>query len=37
MEGSAARYRGFKCPHCKLFVPASHGEDQGLARDPGSS
>jgi len=28
MEGSAARYRGFKCPHCKLFVPAAHGEDQ---------
>ena len=20
--GKAARYRGFKCPHCKLFVPA---------------
>jgi hypothetical protein len=19
--GDAARYRGFKCPHCKLFVP----------------
>ena len=22
MDGDAARYRGFKCPHCKLFVPA---------------
>ena len=22
IEGGAARYRGFKCPHCKLFVPA---------------
>ena len=21
LEGRAARYRGFKCPHCKLFVP----------------
>jgi phage FluMu protein Com len=21
MLGDAARYRGFKCPHCKLFVP----------------
>jgi len=21
IEGSAARYRGFKCPHCRLFVP----------------
>jgi phage FluMu protein Com len=34
IEGSAARYRGFKCPHCKLFVPAVHGEDQALTRDP---
>jgi DNA-directed RNA polymerase subunit RPC12/RpoP len=22
LPGSAERYRGFKCPHCKLFVPA---------------
>jgi DNA-directed RNA polymerase subunit RPC12/RpoP len=22
MEGEAERYRGFKCPHCRLFVPA---------------
>jgi hypothetical protein len=21
MGGAAERYRGFKCPHCKLFVP----------------
>jgi DNA-directed RNA polymerase subunit RPC12/RpoP len=21
--GSAERYRGFKCPHCRLFVPAA--------------
>jgi hypothetical protein len=21
LEGSAARYHGFKCPHCRLFVP----------------
>jgi phage FluMu protein Com len=27
IEGAAARYRGFKCPHCKLFVPAAHGEE----------
>jgi DNA-directed RNA polymerase subunit RPC12/RpoP len=26
IEGAAERYRGFKCPHCKLFVPAEHGE-----------
>ena len=31
IEGSAERYRGFKCPHCKLFVPAVHGEDQANA------
>ena len=23
IEGSAERYRGFKCPHCRLFVPAA--------------
>jgi DNA-directed RNA polymerase subunit RPC12/RpoP len=22
LPGPAARYRGFKCPHCRLFVPA---------------
>ena len=33
MEGSAARYRGFKCPHCKLFVPASHGGGEALSHD----
>jgi DNA-directed RNA polymerase subunit RPC12/RpoP len=22
LEGAAERYRGFKCPHCRLFVPA---------------
>jgi DNA-directed RNA polymerase subunit RPC12/RpoP len=22
IAGSAERYRGFKCPHCRLFVPA---------------
>ncbi len=21
LEGAAARYNGFKCAHCKLFVP----------------
>jgi hypothetical protein len=34
IEGSAARYRGFKCPHCRLFVPAAHGHDDPLSRDP---
>jgi DNA-directed RNA polymerase subunit RPC12/RpoP len=23
ITGSAERYRGFKCPHCRLFVPAA--------------
>jgi DNA-directed RNA polymerase subunit RPC12/RpoP len=23
IPGSAERYRGFKCPHCRLFVPAT--------------
>jgi len=23
ISGGAERYRGFKCPHCKLFVPAA--------------
>jgi DNA-directed RNA polymerase subunit RPC12/RpoP len=22
LAGEAARYQGFKCPHCRLFVPA---------------
>jgi hypothetical protein len=21
LSGPAARYQGFKCPHCRLFVP----------------
>ena len=28
MQGSAARYNGFKCPHCKLFVPVDRVEDE---------
>ncbi len=36
--GSAARYRGFKCPHCKLFVPLQRAAVQDLleplSRDP---
>ena len=26
LTGSAERYRGFKCPHCRLFVPAARAE-----------
>jgi transposase-like protein len=32
--GRAARYRGFKCPHCKLFVPLQRANDAGMSRDP---
>ena len=29
MSGHAARHQGFKCPHCRLFVPyrAADGRD----------
>ena len=30
IEGTAARYRGFKCPHCKLFVPYQRAADRDL-------
>jgi endogenous inhibitor of DNA gyrase (YacG/DUF329 family) len=30
MSGSAARYAGFKCPHCKLFVPWARVDEQGV-------
>ena len=26
IAGSAERYRGFKCPHCRLFVPHTRAE-----------
>jgi hypothetical protein len=32
LSGTAARYHGFKCPHCKLFVPfARVNEERELA------
>ena len=30
MEGAAARHRGFKCPHCKLFVPYERADERDL-------
>lgn len=27
LAGVAERYRGFKCPHCRLFVPAARIKD----------
>jgi tRNA(Ile2) C34 agmatinyltransferase TiaS len=35
IAGGAERHRGFKCPHCKLFVPESRAEDAPISRDPG--
>lgn len=31
---AGVRHRGFKCPHCKLFVPESRADDAPLSRDP---
>ena len=28
LAGAAERYRGFKCPHCRLFVPFGRTELQ---------
>ena len=35
--GRAGRYHGFKCPHCRLFVPLQRATDSGLSRDPDSA
>jgi transposase len=32
LDGDAGRLRGFKCPHCKLFIP----EDRAEVPDAGS-
>ena len=29
LTGPARRYHGFKCPHCRLFVPFERVTDQG--------
>jgi phage FluMu protein Com len=37
IAGGPERHRGFKCPHCKLFVPESRAaEDAPLSRDSAS-
>ena len=33
--GRAARYHGFKCPHCNLFVPAARVD--GPSRSAGTA
>ena len=35
LAGEAERHRGFKCPHCKLFVPESRVEDEPRATTGG--
>ncbi len=30
ISGSAARYEGFKCPHCRLFVPYARADERHL-------
>ena len=35
LTGSAARYQGFKCPHCKLFVPYERADEQDLVEPAG--
>jgi DNA-directed RNA polymerase subunit RPC12/RpoP len=30
LDGPAERYRGFKCPHCRLFVPFERVSEQDL-------
>ncbi len=32
MTGSAPRYHGFKCPHCRLFVPYERAKEREPAR-----
>ncbi|HVM69357.1 MAG TPA: hypothetical protein VM204_05920 [Gaiellaceae bacterium] len=29
----SARHRGYKCPHCRLFVPIERAADAPLSRD----
>jgi DNA-directed RNA polymerase subunit RPC12/RpoP len=29
-----ARQRGYKCPHCRLFVPIERAADSAISRDP---
>jgi DNA-directed RNA polymerase subunit RPC12/RpoP len=30
ISGRAARYRGFKCPHCRLFVPLQRAAERDV-------
>ena len=33
LGGPGNRQRGFKCPHCKLFVPLERANGNGVAGD----
>jgi len=37
LTGPAARYTGFKCPHCGLLVPFERADDEGAVEpaEPG--
>ncbi len=37
LEGAASRYRGFKCPHCRLFVPAERVDPRESTTDAEAS
>ena len=32
MPGATPRYAGFKCPHCRLFVPFERADEQDLLK-----
>jgi DNA-directed RNA polymerase subunit RPC12/RpoP len=32
IPGGASRYEGFKCPHCRLFVPYERADEQDLVK-----
>jgi hypothetical protein len=32
IPGAAPRYEGFKCPHCRLFVPYRRADERDLLK-----
>jgi phage FluMu protein Com len=37
LSGATSRHQGFKCPHCKLFVPYARAEERDLVEPTGSA
>jgi hypothetical protein len=35
ISGQAARHTGFKCPHCRLFVPYDRAETRDAVEETG--